>query len=249
MGTQHYLDALAAERHHNANQRKTIYVIAAVAMVGFYTAWSHPKQIDLHISPDLKAGETVQIRHGVAPVPQPNLYSFAYYVWQQVNRWQADGSKDYGKQIYDFQQYLTPRCQAQLQADLENRSRAGELHQRTRQISEIPGFGFQESRVKNDGSSAWTVLLDMQVMETFRGQSIKDTFVRYPVRVVRFDVDRQRNPFQLALDCFGDNRPARIDPRDVEQRTKPAAGGTISPATLPRVLDTNTEAPDAGAPR
>lgn len=240
MGSQNYLDALAREREISSSQRKLIYVIAAVSVVGMYLTWSNPKQIDLHINPDVKAGDTVQVRHGVAPIPQPNLYSFAYYVWQQLNRWQADGSKDYGRQIYDFQSYLTPRCQAQLQADLETRSRAGELAQRTRQITEIPGFGFQDKRVIPDGS-AWTVLLDMQVMETFRGQGVKDTFVRYPVRVVRYDVDRQRNPFQLAIDCFGDNRPSRIDPRDVELRSKPANGNSIAPATLPRVIDTTPD--------
>ena len=73
-------------------------------------------------------------------MPKPNVYGFAYYIWQQINRWQTDGVKDYGQQIFNMQYYLTPRCQAQLQADMETRQGKGELRKRTRQITEIPGF-------------------------------------------------------------------------------------------------------------
>lgn len=236
-----YLDALAAERAHNARLFRALVVIGLVAVVGMALLWARPRQIDLHINPDLRAGERVAVTGGVAPVPNPNVYSFAYYVWQQVNRWQSDGGKDYGKQIYDFQAYLTPRCQAQLQGDIDNRNRAGELHQRTRQISEIPGLGFQDNRVIGEGPSAWTVLLDMQVTETFRGQAVKDAFIRYPVRVVRYDVDRERNPFRLAVDCFGSAAPARLDIKD----SAIGAAQGLPPAALPPI---SVQAPIAVSP-
>ena len=71
----------------------------------------------------------------------------------------------------------------------------------------------------------------MQVTETFRGQSVKDAFIRYPVRVVRYDVDRERNPFRLALDCFGSGTPARLDIKD--SAISGAQG--VSPTALPSV--------------
>ena len=234
MSSHSSLNALASERRHNAQLARGMALIAVVGAVGIYFAWTVPKRIDLHVSPSLQAGEAVTVTHGVAPVAAPNLYSFAYYVWQQINRWQVDGTKDYGKQIYDFQAYLTPACLAQLQGDLQARSGASELHHRTRFITEVPGYGFQESRVVPDGTSAWTVLLDMQVAETFRGQPVKDTFIRYPIRVVRFAVDRQRNPFQLAVDCFGKNKPARLN-----IATPGAAAlnpSSIEPAALPGLI-------------
>jgi integrating conjugative element protein (TIGR03746 family) len=226
-----FLDALAASRAHNKQLFSALLVTALVGAVGMTLLWARPRQIDLHINPDLRAGDQVSVANGVAPVPNPNVYSFAYYVWQQVNRWQADGTKDYGQQIFNFQSYLTPRCQAQLQGDINNRNRTGELQQRTRQISEIPGLGFQDNRVIGEGPSAWTVLLDMQVTETFRGQAVKDTFVRYPVRVVRYDVDRERNPFRLAVDCFGSASPARIDITD--SAISSAQG--VAPTALPSI--------------
>ncbi|MDZ4175211.1 MAG: TIGR03746 family integrating conjugative element protein [Hydrogenophaga sp.] len=235
MSTQSSLDALANERASHANTRRLFLGLTIVAVVGMALLWAKPKQIDLHINPDLRAGDQVTVANGTAPVPNPNVYSFAYYVWQQINRWQDDGGTDYGTQIYNFQSYLTPRCQAQLQGDMEARSRSGELRLRTRQITEIPGLGFQDNRVLGEGPAAWNVLLDMQVMETFRGQAVKDTYVRYPIRVVRFDVDRERNPFRLAVDCFGSNKPARIDVKDSAVNGATAAG--VAPAALPGLSD------------
>ncbi|MCR6480987.1 TIGR03746 family integrating conjugative element protein [Variovorax sp. ZS18.2.2] len=236
-----YLDALATERAHAATMRRVIFVVAALGAVGIWFASTVPKNIDLHLAPDVKAGDTVRVKGGEAPVPPTNVYGFAYYIWQQINRWQTDGSKDYGQQIFNFQAYLTPRCQAQLTADMEARQRAGELQLRTRQVSEIPGFSFASNRVVDEGSFAWTALLDMQVTETFRGQPVKDVFIRYPVRVVRYDVDRERNPWRLALDCFGSNQPARLNESDLrESRTKrptvPALPSNVNPSALPEAV-------------
>lgn len=239
-GTQ-FLDALATERAHNTTLRRIILVVAVMGAIGMWFASTIPKNIDLHLAPDMKAGDTVRAIAGETPVPDTNIYGFAYYIWQQINRWQTDGSKDYGQQIFSFQSYLTPQCRAQLEADMNSRSQAGELTQRTRQISEIPGFSFASNRVIGDGTGSWTVLLDMQVMESFRGQGVKDVFVRYPIRVVRFDVDRERNPWRLALDCYGSNRPARLDEAELRsERTKqlqvPAMPSRIEPAALPKAV-------------
>ena len=125
-----------------------------------------------------------------------------------------------------------------LEADLDSRYQAGELRQRTRQMTEIPGLGYAANRVLSDGQAAWTVLLDMQLMESFRGQPVKDAFIRYPIRVVRYDVDRERNPWRLAIDCYGSHRPARLDVRDVQDassgKAEASLPSTVSPAALPR---------------
>lgn len=239
MSSSQYLDALASERKHNRQLTKIIYSVVVLGVVGAWFSWRQPKVVDVHLAPDLRAGDTVRVSDGRSPVPPTNVYGFSYYIWQQINRWQTDGAKDYGQQIYNMQFFLTPRCQSQLQADMELRHNKGELRRRTRQITEIPGFPYSENRVVADGPDAWTVLMDMQVMETFGGQSIKDVFIRYPLRVVRFDVDRERNPWKLALDCFGANRPARLNLADLKPGAVPAdikaprLPGTIAPSSLP----------------
>jgi integrating conjugative element protein (TIGR03746 family) len=173
MSSGDYLDALASERSHSAKLTKIIFGIVGLAVAGMWFASRVPKNIDLHVAPDIKAGDTIRVIDGQSPVPSTNAYGFAYYIWQQINRWQSDGSQDYGKQIYAMQFYLTPRCRAQLQTDMQQRHAKGELRRRTRQISEIPGFPYSENRVIREGSDAWTVLLDMQVQETFAGQPVR----------------------------------------------------------------------------
>ncbi|KGG92153.1 MULTISPECIES: PFL_4703 family integrating conjugative element protein [Comamonas] len=241
MSSGDYLDALASERSHNAKLTKIIFAVVFFGVAGMWFASRVPKNIDLHVAPDIKAGDTIRVIDGQSPVPSTNAYGFAYYIWQQINRWQSDGSQDYGKQIYAMQFYLTPRCQAQLQTDMQQRHAKGELRRRTRQISEIPGFPYSENRVIREGSDAWTVLLDMQVQETFAGQPVKDVFIRYPLRVVRFDVDRERNPWRLGLDCFGSSQPARLNPAELKPGAPvqadlkaPRLPGTIAPSSLPR---------------
>ena len=238
MSSKQHLDALAAERAHSATLRKIILLVAAVGGLGMYFAHALPKRLDLHVAPDMKAGDTVRFADGQAPVPEVNVYGFAYYIWQQINRWQTDGSKDYGQQIFRFQSYITPSCRDQLQADMQNRHQAGELRNRTRQMTEIPGLSYAANRVIADGSAAWTVLLDMQLMEAFRGQPVKDAFIRYPIRVVRYDVDRERNPWRLAIDCYGSHRPERLDVRDVQDassgKTEASLPSIVTPPALPR---------------
>lgn len=251
MSSSRQLDALAAARKSNARLTIAVVIVAALGALGMYFAHAMPKNVDLHIAPNMNAGDTVRLDNGVSPVPEVNVYGFAYYIWQQVNRWQDDGGKDYGKQIFRFQSYITPRCRVQLQNDMDRRQRANELRSRTRQITEIPGFGYTERRVVADGPAAWTVLLDMQLMETFRGQAVKDTYIRYPIRVVRYDVDRQRNPWRLAIDCYGSHRPARLDPESVAAvaagEAEPSLPQRIQSPNLPQPLEVPTQATDGDA--
>ena len=124
-----------------------------------------PKSIDPHVATDMKAGDTVHFQDGQAVVPDVNVYGFAYYIWQQINRWQADGATDYGAQIFRFQAYVTPSCRAQLEADLDSRYQAGELR-RTRQMTEILVWATPPTgccpMARPPG-----LLLDMQLMEAF----------------------------------------------------------------------------------
>ena len=63
------------------------------------------------------------------------------------------------------------------------------------------------------------MLLDAQLLETSRGMAVKDTYIRYPLHVVRYDVDRERNPWGLALNCYANRRPERIDPSSIRIET------------------------------
>ena len=242
-----FLDALANERRITKLQREAMFCIVVLSLVAMWLIHRAPHHLTFHPAPNMRAGDSILVTAGVAPVPDPNVYGFGYYIWQQLNRWARDGARDYAQQIFAFQSYITPACQDQLKNDEAKRARAGELVMRTRALAEIPGQAYSASRVIPDGDNAWTVLLDMHIVETVRGVPVKDAFIRYPLRVVRYDVDREKNPWGLAIDCFGGNRPERIDA--VLAGSGATAPPSLSPAPLqPTQPARSTPPPPASLP-
>jgi len=177
-----------------------------LALLGAGLGWHRAVEEQvLHIPPDLRSGAT--LRRG--EVPPANVYAFAYYVFQQLNRWPEEGSRDYGRRIFALSAYLTPAYREILELDLERRGRQGELLGRTRAVHEAPSAAYSDARVALLGNGSWVVWLDVQIVEHVKGLRVKDTVVRYPLRVVHRDIDRERNPWGLALAGFAET-PRRL---------------------------------------
>ena len=183
-----------------------------VAMVGWMRA---PNDLTVHTPPDLRTGST----RPWWEVPTPTVYSFAFYIFQQLNAWPKDGETDYPAKITALSPYLTPKCQEFLQADVRKRTDIGELKDRVRVVYEIPGRGFQDKNVTIIDRDNWIVRLDLVADEYFHAESVKRALVRYPLKVVRWDGDAERNPFGLALDCYA-GMPQRLEAAPVEPKKK-----------------------------
>lgn len=191
-----------------------LWVIAGLAIVavGLYAGWkSAPSDIDLHYPPDLRNGATQKL----GDMPPANVYTFAHYIFQQLNYWPEDGTQDYGKAVFRFAPYLTPQYRQQLLDDLKERGKAGEL-QRTRTVAEIPGQGYEEKRVDILGNGSWVVWLDLQMTETVNGVPVKQAALRYPIHVVRYDVSRATNPYGLAIDGYAAEGPRRLTAEELK---------------------------------
>ena len=165
----------------------------------------------LYIPPDLTQGMVTHFDE----VPAPLVYTFAYYIFQQLNRWPSDGEKDYPKQIYALQGFLTPGCRSALEADMNTKQGLGELRQRVRSLQEVLGQSYTRQRVEIETGSAWLTWLDVNVIESIGGHPVKDVFLRYPLRVVRFDVDKEINPWGLALACNEAMRPVLLQKDEI----------------------------------
>lgn len=157
-----------------------------------------PSQITLHYPPDLSAGAT----QGVGDIPKANLYSFAFYIFQQLNRWPNDGREDYLQRIHALKNYLTPACFEDRLVDYEYRKKEQELAGRSRAVWEIPGRGYKFGRVKETSNKSWIVGLDLHVQETLRGVQVKDRLIHFQINVVSYNVDPQLNPWGMAIDCY-----------------------------------------------
>jgi integrating conjugative element protein (TIGR03746 family) len=199
-----------------------LFVVALLLGFGW---WSAPKSLTIHVPPDLRSGSTRKWWD----VPPESVYAFTFYIWQQVQRWPTNGEEDYPRNLRALSAYLTPSCRAFLQQDYEYRRASGELRQRVRGIYEIPGRGYGDdpaTRVKVVSDRDWIVTLDVSADEYYGSEQVKRALVRYPMKVVRLDIDPERNPFGLALDCYA-SAPQRIE------RAADAAQAGACPPTPP----------------
>lgn len=189
-----------------------LFAVSLVLGAGW---WSAPRELTIHVPPDLRSGSTRKWWE----VPPETVYAFTFYIWQQLQRWPTNGDEDYSRNIRALSSYLTPACQAFLTRDYDYRRSVGELRQRVRGIYEIPGRGYGEDpklRVKAVSDRDWIVTMDVAADEYFADEQVKRALVRYTVKVVRADVDPERNPFGLMLDCYSD-MPQRITVPDPAQ--------------------------------
>lgn len=194
-------------REHIRTLRWALAGMAAVAAALWYGWATVPRDLRVHLPPDLRSGAVVK-----PDDPRPeHVYAFARTILQSLNYWPNDGQKDYGKAIFAASYYLTPRFRDELNGDLDLRAKGGQLEDRARSVQEIPGHGFEEGRVRVLGNGAWVVTLDFRVHEYVRGTAVKTVAVSYPVRVVRLDTDPARNPWGLALDGYDGDGPRRIE--------------------------------------
>lgn len=179
-----------------------------LVILGLWIGWMRmPSSITVHIPPDLRSGAVMALDE----VPPANVYAFAFYIFQQLNRWPTDGAEDYGKAIFRIAPYLTPAFRQQLITDMHTKGKQGALAHRVRSLQPIPDHGYEERRVDILSDDVWVVWLDLELNETVKSMTIKRTRIRYPLRVVRYAVDAEANPWGLALDGFAAEGPTRLD--------------------------------------
>ena len=180
-------------------------------ILALWIGWMRmPGTITVHIPPDLRSGAVMALDE----VPPANIYAFAFYIFQQLNRWPDDGAEDYGKAIFRIAAYLTPSFREQLIADMETKGKQGQLAYRVRSLQAIPGQVYEERRVDVLSKESWVVWLDLELRESVKGMTVKKTTIRYPLRVLRYAVDAEANPWGLALDGFAAEGPQRLAASD-----------------------------------
>ena len=191
--------------------------LQGLIILALWIGWSQaPKQLRVYVPPDLRSGAVLAAEE----VPPANVYTFAFYIFQQLNRWPENGATDYGKAIFRISPYLTPRYRNDLIEDMELKARRGELAYRVRGVHEVPGHGYEERRVDVLSSDAWIVWLDLDLLESVKGMTVKQTTIRYPVRVVRQAIDPETNPWGLALDGYASDGPRRLTNAELSEPSK-----------------------------
>jgi len=174
-------------------------VFSILGNVGLWWGWSQaPRDIRINIPPSLRHGAVVRPDEHFAA----NVESFAISTFRQLNRWDEDGAKDYGQNIFDAQVYLTPRYREWLLTDMESKAIAGELRDRTRYTLELDDLSTFGEKTKQFDDGSWLVNVRLMIVERVAGVEAKRVGVDYPIRVVRMNVSPLKNPWGLALDGY-----------------------------------------------
>src|SRR3546814_18800579 len=61
-----------------------------------------PRDLTIHVPPDLRSGSVRKWWD----VPPESVYAFAFYIFQQLNRWPTNGEEDYARNIHALSAYL-----------------------------------------------------------------------------------------------------------------------------------------------
>lgn len=204
-----YRKRVNAQQAHILSLRIAVIVLGIVSAFAFYGWHKAPEDLTVHVPPDLRSGSTRKWWE----VPPENVYAFGFYIFQQMQRWEKNGDDDYQDNIARLASYVTPGCQEYLKKDYELRRNSGELRRRERSVSESPGHGLTDPgvlRVEEIGINDWTVNLDLLADESVNGERVKRAMTRYPLSIVRADVNPEKNPFGLMWNCYASN-PQRIE--------------------------------------
>ncbi len=177
-----------------------MFVLLMLVIIGWTTVQN---EMTVHIPPDLRSGAAM----GKNEIHTSGVYLFAFYIMQQINSWDVDGAIDYPENINQTRHYLTPYFKQRLITDVRIRIREGELRDRLRSFHQIGVFNEEDVEIIGSG---WIVWLDVHIQETVLGQKVKDLKLRYPIKIVRYDADREKNPWGLALDGSGGREAQRL---------------------------------------
>jgi integrating conjugative element protein (TIGR03746 family) len=180
-----------------STQNRFIWIMVGVCIF-FAVGWMRsPSDITVHIPPDITNGATFKVN----AIPNSFLHSFAYEIWQGVNYWPEDGAQDYSKNLHTYAAYLTPKFQNVLLEEYADLKKAGQV-QRQRSLQGIAASTFESSTVKKLSENSWEVDLKVRLVEYRNNQIVKDIEMQYPLKVIRWDVSSEKNPYGLAIDGF-----------------------------------------------
>lgn len=188
-----FTNQLENERQKSRLLGRILIGLFLIILVQLFVYAERQNELSIHYPPDLRSGAVMQ----AGDVPPSEVYLFAQYILQQLYNWDKNGQEDFPNNVSRLRYYLTPGFQQQLKDNIRNLP-YGELRERVRVFKPIAGSSFSEADVQLLGDS-WLVWLEVNIHETVLGQPVKDLYLRYPIQVVRYDTNREMNPWQLAL--------------------------------------------------
>lgn len=175
---------------------RTVTAILSVSLVTALMGWHNASKVQrVSFPPNLTYGGEVTL-NSLHPW---EVYNFAGYIWQQLNRCALDCFRDYPANLDRLSAFLTPTFKAWLKHDSEQH--ATELLGRTRFVLPLHIADFN-SLVIEENPNNWTVTIDVEFREDLGGVPVKNVRIRYYLRVIAMPIDPEFNPWGLLLDTM-----------------------------------------------
>lgn len=190
-------------------------VILMLILYIFYQNYSinvARENIEITIPPDLSLGATIKPSN----MELTAVNDFATRIFQSIHHWKYNGFEEYKKNIKTYTPFITPNYRQFMLDDFQRRKEAGELNNRTRSMQPLlAAWDVEKIKVhsmSNGVAISWLVYIDMELVETYDGDEIKHLYLSYPLKVVRSDIDRNSNPWGMALDgYFGKPKELKLE--------------------------------------
>ena len=171
--------------------------IVLMIMLCFYIG----RTLRVYIPPNLNEGGFLDINY----VPQTYVYEFSRKLWKKVMHWQENVEDDYIFNISKYQNYFTPACRKEMEAEYYKLMDDGEIQYRVREVVDVVGERFDSKRVDVVSKGQWNTTVQLRLMESLNNRPIKDITISVPLKIVYFNVDEELNPWGLGIDCYHDD--------------------------------------------
>lgn len=186
-------------------RNRIIYLLMGLLAL-FGIGWLRmPTLLSVHVPPDLSRPQIIKPNE----IWPANVYAFAENLITQLNYCHEDCAVDYPKNLSAIRDYITERCHADL---LLHQQRNESLYSsRTRRL--LPGAEslFDPKNVTRLGKDAWEVHMEFVLEEHVKGIETRNRRYHYPIRIVHYATPLERNPYQLAFDCYLPPGPQPVD--------------------------------------
>ena len=194
-----YWKKIDALHHHNRLLLVFVGILTCIVLSLTITLYSIPKRYEFWLSPGMAANGGL-MKSG--NIPNEYVQGFVTSLMPTLYSWQANGKDEFNRNMKAFHYYFTPRHEQLLEQTLSAFKNA-QLFNRV-QVASLYRF-MEADDIKRIGTNSWEVKLILRITQRLKDNSpmvIADKVVAYHLRVVKVNLSKLHNPFQLALDGY-----------------------------------------------
>lgn len=185
--------------HHNRLLLAFVGVLSIIVIALVITLMTIPKRYEFWLSPNMSANGGLM---KASEIPNEYVQGFVTSLIPTLYSWSNQGKEEFNRNIKAFHYYFTPRHEQLMRGTLAAYKNA-QLFDRT-QIASLYRF-MEPQDIQKIGPDTWEVKMVLRITQRLKDNSamvIADKVVAYSLRVVKLNLSRLHNPFQLALDGY-----------------------------------------------